>query len=600
MSIKKSIASIVILLLFALNAAAQAQAFKAVVERNTIADNEALQITFVIENMEDRNFSPPDFKGFNVVSGPMKGMSNMNINGVRSSSVTYVYLLQPQSAGKFTIGAASIESGGKTVKSNPITITVNKAGSKPSNGNNNAGNQGGNNSGNGQDVNDYLNENLFIRLFVDKKEVYKGEQVTATYKVYRKVQVDQYSITQAPSFNGFWTVDIEDAKTIDFAVETFNGVQYYVAVVRKVALFPQRTGELEIDPMGLECTVVVPTGGWSYRKFQHKFSSGKAKIVVKPLPPTNKPADFSGLVGELDMQVTLDKTSAKTDDPITLSVKFSGKGNLKFLENPAPELPKDFEMFDPKMTEKSTTQGNVVGGSRQIDYLLIPRRAGTYKLPPITTSYFDLKKGSYITLRSPEIVLSVEGESTVTQSVTSGINKEEVELLGKDIRYIETDEPNLTTEGSFVMPLPAYAGLFGAPILLFFGLMTYKRKRDKELGNTSLMKHRKAGKVAAKRLKQAEDCMKANDKRGFYDELLKATWGYLSDKLGIPPSNMNKEVATNALRQRNVDAAQLTELIAMLDTAEMALYAPSTVNESLQQTYDKATTIIDQLENSLS
>jgi hypothetical protein len=593
------------MLLFALNAMAQVKAFRAEVPRNTIAENEALQITFVIENMEDRNFSPPDFKGFNVVSGPMKGMSNMNINGVRSSSVTYVYLLQPQASGKLTIGAASIESGGKTVKSNTITITVNKAGTKPANsgggGNNGGGNKGGgNNNGNGQDVNDYLDENLFIRLFVDKKEVYKGEQVTATYKLYRKVQVDQYSITQAPSFNGFWTVDIEEAKTIDFTVETFNGVQYYVAVVRKVALFPQRTGELEIDPMGLECTVVVPTGGWSYQRFQHKFSSGKAKIMVKPLPEANKPADFSGLVGELDMQVTLDKTNAKTDDPITLSIKFSGKGNLKFLENPTPELPNDFELFDPKTTEKSTLQGNVVGGSRQIDYLLIPRRAGTYKLPPITTSYFDLKKGTYVSLRSPEMVLSVEGESTVTKSVTSGINKEEVELLGQDIRYIQTDDPDLTTQGSFVMPLPVFALAFGAPILLFFGLIAVKRKRDKELGNTSLMKHRKAGKVAAKRLKQAEECMKANDKRGFYDELLKATWGYLSDKLGIPPSDMNKDAAINALRNRNVDAVQLTALAAMLDTAEMALYAPSTINESLQQTYDKATSIIDQLENSLS
>jgi hypothetical protein len=592
------------MLLFALNAVAQAQAFKAQVPRNTIAENEALQITFVIENMEDRNFSPPDFKGFNVVSGPMKGMSNININGVRTSSVTYVYLLQPQASGKFTIGAASIESGGKTVKSNTITITVNKAGSQPSNNasNNNATNKGSSNAnnGNGQDVNDYLNENLFIRLFVDKKEVYKGEQVTATYKVYRKVQVDQYSITQAPSFTGFWTVDIEEAKTIDFTVETFNGVQYYVAVVRKVALFPQRIGELEIDPMGLECTVVVPTGGWSYRRFQHKFSSGKAKINVKPLPQANKPNDFSGLVGELDMQVTLDKTNAKTDDPITLSVKFSGKGNLKLLENPNPELPKDFEMFDPKVTEKSTLQGNVVGGSRQIDYLLIPRRAGTYKLPPITTSYFDLKKGTYVSLKSPEMVLSVEGESTVTQSSTSGINKEEVELLGQDIRYIETANPELTTEGSFVVPVPAFAMAFSAPVLLFFGLLAFKRKRDKLQGNSTLMKHRKAGKVAAKRLKQAEECMKANDKRGFYDELLKAIWGYLSDKLTIPPSDMNKDAAISALRNRNVDAAQLTALATMLDTAEMALYAPSTINESLQQTYEKATSIIDQLENSLS
>ncbi len=583
------------LLLLAFAASAQTGSFKAIVSKTTFAENESIQVTFSIENMSDRNFAPPDFRGFNVLSGPMKGMSNMNINGVRTSSVTYVYLLQAQAPGKLTIGPASIEHNGKTVRSNSITLTITKAGSR----NNNSG--GGNNGGGNENVsvNDYLNENLFVRLFVDKKEVYKGEQVTATYKLYRKLQVDQYSITQAPAFNGFWTIDIEDSKTIDFDVETLNGVQYYVATVRKVALFAQKTGELEIDPMGLECMVVVPTGGWSYRKFQHKFSSGKAKITVKPLPG-NQPADFSGLVGELDMQVTMDKTNAQTDDPITLSIKYSGKGNLKFLENPQPELPKDFEMFDPKLSERSTRQGNVVGGTRQIDYLLIPRRAGTYKLPPITTSYFDLKKGDYVTLRSPEIVLSVKGESSVTTPATTGINKEEVELLGKDIRYIETGEPELTTEGSFVMPLPLYAGVYATPFLLFYGLLAFKRKRDKELGNTKLMKRRKAGKVAAKRLKQAEERMNAQDKRGFYDELLKATWGYLSDKLGIPPSDMNKDMALNALRARSIDEAQLNELGIMLDTAEMALYAPSTVNESLQQTYDRATAIIDQLENSLS
>lgn len=584
------------LLLVAFCASAQTGAFKALVDRTTFAENEAIQITFSIENMSDRNFSPPDFKGFNILSGPMKGMSNMNINGVKSSTITYVYLLQAQAPGKLTIGPASIENNGKTVRSNSITLNITKAGAKAGN---NSGGSGGGNNGGGQNVNDYLNENLFVRLFVDKKEVYKGEQVTATYKLYRKLQVDQYSISQAPAFNGFWTVDIEDSKTIDFDVETFNGVQYYVAVVRKVALFPQKTGELEIDPMGLECTVVVPTGGWSYRRFQHKFSSGMAKINVKPLP-SNAPADFSGLVGELDMQVSVDKTNAQTDDPITLSIKYSGKGNLKFLENPQPVLPKDFEMFDPKLSEKPTRQGNVVGGTRQIDYLLIPRRAGTYKLPPITTSYFDLKKGDFVTLTSPEIVLSVEGESTVTTPATTGINKEEVELLDKDIRYIETGDPNLTDEGSFVMALPLYAGAFATPFLLFYGLLAFKRKRDKELGNTTLMKRRKAGKVAAKRLKQAEERMKANDKRGFYDELLKATWGYLSDKLAIPHADMNKDVATAALRKRNIDEAQIKELAGMIDTAEMALYAPSMVNESLQQTYEKATGIIDQLENSLS
>lgn len=576
-------------MLLAIGFAAQAGSFKAVVERSTITEGEAIQITFVIENMEDRNFAPPDFRGFNVLSGPMKGSSTVYVNGSRTSSVTYIYLLQPQGPGKFTIGPASIESGGKSIKSNSIVITVNKAGSK------NAGGK----AGGGVNVNDYINENLFLKLTLDKSEVYKGEQVTATYRIYRKVQVDQYSISSSPAFNGFFTVDIEVPTSIDFTVETYNGVQYYVATVKKVALFPQRTGNLEIDPMALECSVVLPTGGWSYQKFQHKFSSNKGMVKVKPLPENKKPENFGGLVGELDMQVTLDKTQAQTDDPITLSIKFSGKGNLRFLESPMPELPKDFDVFDPKIIEKATKQGNIVGGTRQIDYLLIPRRAGTYKLPSISTSYFDLKKGDYVTLRSPEITLSVEGESSVSQPVTTGINKEEVALLGQDIRYIDTADPQLKTQGGFFLALPVFASLYSAPWLLFVGLIVYKRKRDKLQGNTTLMKHRKAGKVAAKRLKQAEACLNDNNKRGFYDELLKATWGYLGDKLGILPSELSKEIVANALRNKGIDQSQINELLSLLDGAEMALYAPSSSNESLQQTYNRATTIIDQLENAL-
>jgi len=448
-------------------------------------------------------------------------------------------------------------------------------------------------------VNDYLNENLFLRLSLDKSEVYKGEQVTATYKLYRKLQVEQYGITNAPSYNGFWTVDIQEPGKIDYKVETYNGVQYDVAIIKKVALFPQRTGELDVDAMGLECVVLIPQG-WVSRRIPHTFSSNKAKIKVKPLPQANAPADFNGLVGDLNMQVNMDKTQAQTDDPITLSIKFSGKGNIRFLESPKPELPKDFEVFDPKTTEKSTRQGNVVGGSRQIDYLLIPRRAGTYKVPEFSVSYFDLAKDQYVTLRSPEIVLSVEGESTTSAPVTSGINKEDVELLGQDIRYISTSDPALKNQIGFFMSIPAFAGAYAVPFVLFAGLLVFKKRRDKMLGNTSLMRHRKAGKVAAKRLKQAELRMKENDSRGFYDELLKANWGYLGDKLGIPPADLTKEVAATALGNKGVNQNTIAQLTTLLDVAEMALYAPSAIRESLQESYNKATTIIEQLENDLA
>ncbi|CAN5155454.1 BatD family protein [soil metagenome] len=582
----KYINTIVLMLLLACTASAQSPSFRAVVQRNPVSENESFQLTFIIENMEAKSFSPPVFDGFNVIAGPSQSESIQIINGKQSRSLQVIYLLQAQAPGKFTIPPASIVSGGKTVKSNSITISVNKASEK----------KGGNGT---ISVGDYLNENLFLVLSLDKNEVYKGEQVTATYKLYRKVQVEQYAINNAPSFNGFWTVDIQEPGKIDYNVETYNGVQYDVAVIKKVALFPQRTGDLEIDAMSLECVVLIPQG-WSARRIPHKFSSKVAKVKVKPLPEAGMPKDFNGLVGDLNMQVTMDKTQARTDDPVTLSIKFSGKGNIRFLESPKPELPKDFEVFDPKISEKSTRQGNVVGGSRQIDYLLIPRRAGSYKVPEFSVSYFDLSKNDYVTLRSPEIVISVEGESTTSSPITTGINKEEVELLGQDIRYIATSTPILQKNGGFFISIPAFAGIYAMPFVLFAGLLVFRKKRSEMLGNTKLMKHRAAGKVASKRLKQAQARMKADDSRGFYDELLKATWGYLGDKLGIPPANLNKDIAANALRNKGIDEDTIKQLITLLDVSEMALYAPSSIRESLQQTYDRATGIIEQLESTLA
>ncbi len=579
------IATWALVCLLALGSMAQTPAFKAVVQRNPVNANESFQLTFLIENMEPQSFTPPAFNGFNIVAGPSRGEQVTIINGVQNRTLQVVYLLQAQAPGKFTIGPATIVSGGKSVKSNSISITVNKPADKKT----------GTIS-----VNDYLNENLFMRLTLDKDEVYKGEQVTATYKLYRKLQIAQYAIDATPAFNGFWAVDIQEPGQIEFNVETYNGVQYDVAIIKKVALFPQKTGELDVDAMGMECTVLIPRG-WSSQQIPHKFTSKAGKVTVKPLPASNMPSDFNGLVGDLNMQVTIDKTDARTDDPITLTVKFSGKGNVRFLENPKPELPKDFDIFDPKVTEKSTRQGNVVGGTKQVDYLLIPRRPGTYKLPSFTVSYFDLTKKQYVTLRSPEFSLTVTGEATTSSGLTTtGINKEEVELLGQDIRYIATGNPNLKSDGGFFLSIPAFAGLYALPFVLFGGLVVYKRKRDAMQGDTSLMKHRAAGKIAAKRLKQAEIRLKANDARGFYDELLKATWGYVGDKLGIPPADLSKEGTAVALRKKGIAEDVIKELISLLDVSEMALYAPSAIKDSLQQTYDRATALIEKLENSLT
>ena len=582
---------IYIMLGFVLTAMGQNYSFTATANKTTVSVNETFQVTYTITNADARNFKAPSFGSFNKLGGPNQSTSMQIINGNTTRSVSYSYYLQPQGEGTYTIGAASLLVNGKQVNSNSLTIKVvkgNAKGSKPT-------------------VEDIVRENVFLVMFVDKKQVYKGEQVTATFKLYAKLDISNTSLAESPAFNGFWTQDLDLPANVNFTPEVYQGRQYNVATIKKVALFPQRSGKLEIEPMELEtyARVQVEAPSWGnffgrYQDIKYNFKSNSATIDVKALPAAGKPQKFSGFVGELFMNVALDKLETETDEPITLTVKYSGTGNLRMLDAPKIELPRDLEVFDPKTSERISKKGKVEG-SRTYDYLVIPRRPGEFKLPPIELSYFDLKKEQYVTLASPEYNITVTGEASSNSGTgsISGLNKEEVELLGQDIRYIHTSDPELKVRGDYFLSTWEFAGLSVSPFLLFFIAFGLKKRRDKNAGDTVGIKRKRATKVAGKKLQAAKKLKEEGNNKAFYSETSRALWGYLRDKLNIDPSDLSRDNVKDTLLAKGVPTPTIDKLVKVLDDCEMAVYAPSAVSGGMDATYNTAKEAIDELEGAL-
>ena len=579
---------------------AQDGSFTATVDKKRVTLSGTVQVSFTLTNAEGKNFKPPSFADFSVLSGPNQSTNMQFINGAMSRSVSFSYYVRPNKEGNLKIEPATIIVGGKTISSNPVTIEVVKS---------DAQDQAGRQQSQGQDVYAQISDNVFVRLTVNKKEVYQGEQLTATYKLYYRMSISNTSITKAPTYTGFWTQDLELPQNIQFTPEVFEGVQYNAAVIKKDALFPQRSGDLEIEPMELQANVRIKVRSQqnfffddffgSYQDYPYKFSSNKIKIKVKPLPTAGAPASFNGAVGNFKMDVTLDRTDTKPDEPVTLSIGISGTGNLKMLDMPKISLPSDLEVYDPKSSERISKKSDIISGSKSSDYLIIPRRGGQFKIPPIEFSYFDLNKQQYVIQQSPEYIISVEGQASAAYAPTIyGITKEEVELLGEDIRYIKTGGVSLRRQNEFLVSSWQFAGMYAAPFLLFLLLFAYKRREDQLSGNTALMKNRRANKEAVKRLKKAKEYLAQQNRKAFFDEISKAIWGYLGDKLNIEQSALSREHAQKILAEKNISTETVQQLFKTLDDAEMALFAPTSDGE-MDRAYNDATEVISKLDSEL-
>ena len=573
---------------------------------------EQFRLQFTL-NAKGSNFTEPNITDFQVLSGPNTSSSSSIqwINGSMSQSTTntYTFILMADHAGKFTIPSASIKTGGKTYQSNPVTIEV-VAGSRPAaSQSQGGGQQQSNNQGSTQTTTnpDLISDDLFVAITVDKKKLYQGQYLVATIKLYiRNKDVSGFDDVKFPPFTGFWSSDLEAPQQVTLQRENVNGQIYTTGLLKKVLLMPQRSGELTIDPM--EITILTRTRvrsnnpfddffGGSYRTTQNKLASKPVKINVEALP-AGKPADFSGGVGNFTINASVDKTEVKANEAVTLKLKVSGTGNLKFINNIKIDFPPDIDVYDPKTTQNIKTDASGMSGSVTFDYLFIPRYAGNYRIAPITFSYFDTKTKTYKTLTTQEFNISVEkgdGEAEANSGVVQGLTKEDVKFFGKDIRYIKP-VGQLDRRQQMMFGTPLFYGCYAIPLLIFVAIILFRLAQIKQNANQAAVKNRKAGKVSRKRLRQASKYMKQGQEAQFYDELLKGIWGYLSDKLSIPVANLSKDNVTDILAAHNVDSQLVDELMDLLNSCEFARYAPAAVSGGMDEIFRKADNTLSKLD----
>lgn len=589
----KHINSLLILFLITVSSFAQVQ-FNAKTSHTAVKTGDRFQVQFSA-NAQMNNFKAPNLgSNFRVLSGPNESTQMSWVNGKTSHQISYSYILMAVKEGDFTIGAASATIEGKTYKTEPFKVSVGK-GVKV--------NQGGNSSQQNNSKQANTSDDLYIKSSVSKRKVYQGEQIIATYQLYTRVNISGNELVKSADLNGFWSQEIDLGES-QWRQEIIGGYRWHIATIRKIVLFPQRSGELEIDPLEMKFLVQqrVQSGGRQsvfdqffgrVENVEYSLKSKPIKITVLP-HPTPKPDNFNGAVGNLDMTVDVSANEVKANEAINIKVKISGKGNINLVEAPIIDFPSDFEIYDPKVIDKTSTTANGVSGYKEFDFLVIPRNKGSYNLDPITFSYFNPATKKYKTITSDPININVlKGEAGSENMVYTG-NKEDIKVLGNDIRYIHTQDITPTnTNNSFYGSLSFYLLLLLAPIL-FIVAFVFRNKFRVAQSDVVGMKSKKANKVATKLLSAAKQSLAANNKNEFYENVSKALFGYIGDKLNIAVSELNQNNIKDKLIAISVAEQTINSLIETIELCDMARFAPVSVSE--QEVYNKAESIINQIE----
>lgn len=577
---------------------------------SAVVMGETFRLSYTINTHNAKGFRVGSIEDFDILSGPNQSSSSSTsiINGVRTSSktLTFTCILRPKAEGTFTIPAATITADGALMTSKELKIKVLPADQRGSQSQQAASQGRGAASQSGQ----ISDDDLFIIASVNKKKVYEQEAVLLTYKIYTTVNLTNVS-GKMPDLKGFHTQEMEMPKgNREFELEHYNGRNYRTIVWSQYVLFPQQSGQLEIPSITFEGTVAQRVqnydpfeaffnGGSSYVNVQKPIRTPKLTIDVSPLP-SGKPASYYGGVGDFSVSSTISTTELKEDEAVTLKLVISGTGNMKLIKTPEVKFPADFEVYDPKVDNKFTLKTGGLSGNKVIEYLAIPRHAGNYTIPQVEFSYFDVKSGSYKTLTTPEYTLAVAKGSGSSSSAPVGyVSKEELRLLGQDVRYINLGEALYHPKGAYLYGTMGYWLWYIIPFAAFLIIVVVYRKQAVENANIAKVKTKKASKVATRRLKMAKQKMREGDKAGFYDEVLKALWGYLGDKLSMPVSELSKDNISTKLADRQVPETLVEECLVLVGECEFARYAPSLSNASEAQIYDKVNALMDELENAI-
>ena len=589
--------------------------------KKQVVVGERFQVVFEA-NAEGKNFQAPSFEGFTVLGGPFTSTSSSfsMVNGSMSHSVkcTYTFALQAYKEGTFHIGSASLTVKGNKVSSAPFEIKV-----LPDDGSHIAPSGGGGSANASQSQNNddpqVSGKDLFFKVIPSKRSVYVGEQIVLIYKLYTKVPVSSLSVEKMPSYAGAWTKDISDnSGNLRQTTEYINGVEYTAAEIQKMVVVPQRAGLLNMDPMTIECIAQIRTENNNRRSndpfdiffndpffnrnitnVKKELSSGNISIEVKNLPADQKPNSFAGAVGIFNFSSSIDKTELKTNEAFTLTLTVSGSGNIELLQMPEPVFPPDFEVYDPKITTSTNTTAQGLSGTKKAEYLVIPRRAGTFSLAPVEFSFFNPSNGTYSTIDSDAYTIQVEKGAGGSDESIYASNQEGIKYLGSDVRHIMTGHSHLRAKNTFFFGTSAYFVILLAMLLAFIILLLVSKKREQDKQDTAANRNKKATKVARGRLKNAERHLKSKEQDKFYVEMSQALWGYIADKLGIERSKLSMDTVSEAMKGKNVPDDLTKQFVETLSSCEFARFAPGSAEEKMDDLYQRGIEVITKAEKVL-
>ena len=573
---------------------------------DAVAVGDQFRLSYTVNTQKVKNFRAPSIKGFDVLMGPSRSYSMQSINGNTTETLTFTYILLAQKEGEYTIPGATITANGDQMLSNSVKIKVLPADKANSSQSGNAQSTS-RSSSSGTSIS---NNDLFITATASKTTAYEQEAILLTYKIYTVVDLRGFDNVKLPDFKGFHSQEVELPNDRRWGLEHYKGRNYHSTIYRQFVLFPQQSGKLTIDAARFDASIekmdaiddpfeAFFNGGAGSIQIKKTLMTPKLTIDVKPLP-AGKPADFSGGVGEFNISSSINSTKVKTNDAITVKVVISGTGNLKLVGEPEVKFPEDFEVYDPKVDSKFRLTNAGLTGNKVIEYLAIPRNAGTYKIPAIKFSYFDIKSRSYKTLTTEEYTVQVEkGAGNASQTIANFTNKEDLKVLNEDIRFIKQNDVKLSPKGKYFFGSMGYWLFYIVPGLIFIACFLIYRKQIAANANVAKVRTKKANKVAVKRMKQAGKLLAANEKDAFYDEVLKALWGYISDKLSIPVSQLSKDNIEEELRKYGVAEDLIKEFLNALNSCEFARFAPGDANQAMDKVYSDSLEVISKMENSI-
>lgn len=593
--------------LFLISSAAFGQDIEVTADYPQIVTNgQQFSITYNV-NSGGGELAVPAFSGFYKLMGPQKSYSSNTeiINGrmTTHTSYSYVYYLQATKEGTFVIPPAVFTYRNKQYNSDSLRIEV-VSGSSQRQGTGRSSGRGNENEAVGSSSGD-----IFVNIALSRKDVYVGEPIIATVKLFTRIDLSGINEIKYPSFNDFLKNDVDTPPLTSLQQEDINGTIYGTGVLQKFVLYPQISGEITIDPVQITVLAQQKSGNSdpffgdffsSFETVPRVVASKPVKINVKPLPGT-KPDNFSGVVGQLDMKAQLAKDSVRVNDAINFRVTITGTGNLKIASTPALKLPPDVESYDPKISEELKTGINGTSGTKTFDYLLIPRHYGDFTIPPLSYSYFNSSTGKYETLQTEEFHFRAKKDSSNSSGITvfGGVSKEDVQYLGKDIRFIKSDPGKFRKYGYYILSRSSFYSAYAFSLLAFLGILFVRREQIRRNSDLSLVKNRKAGKVAVQKLHSASVCLKNQQMDSFYDEVLKALWGYLSDKLNIPVSELTRANASSSLKSVGVSDEMISSLNSLLDTCEFARFSQAASGTEAEKVYEGASGFIRSVENTI-